>query len=264
MHPIFFHYGKFTIYWFGIMAAAGFIAATLLMHYNRKEASLLQDNVFDLTFVAIIAGIVGARLFYVVQFWEQFSARPLTVIRIDQGGLVFYGGMLCATLSIYIYCRRKNLQFTRVIDIIAPSLAIGHFFGRVGCFMNGCCFGRPSELPWAVHFPAGSFPDRRYPGLAVHPTQLYESLFNLALFAVMMVCLRRLKKYPGLTAALYLLIYGIGRFMIEMLRGDSRSLIFGMFTAAQFTGIFIVAAGAVLAAVSLHGAQKRIKTEIGE
>jgi phosphatidylglycerol---prolipoprotein diacylglyceryl transferase len=255
MHQIFFHYGKFSIYWFGIMAATGFIAATLLMHYNRKDASLSQDNVFDITFVAIIAGILGARLFYVVQFWEQYRDRPLSVFRIDQGGLVFYGGMLCATFSIYLYCRWKKLQFIRVIDVFAPSLAAGHLFGRIGCFMNGCCFGKPSDLPWAVHFPPGSFPDKRYPGLAVHPTQLYESLFNLALFLAMMLCLKRLKNYPGLTASIYLLAYGTGRFIIEMLRGDSVNLIFGVFTAAQFTGIFIVAAGAAVMAISFNYAR---------
>ncbi len=241
MHSIAFHVGPLTIYWYGIMAALGFISAVSLLMLNRKHAGLDSEQVTDIAMFSMISAIVGARIFYVVQFRDVYRDNPLNIIRIDQGGLVFFGGFICATSTLLFYCWRKKLNLLTVLDIFGPALAIGHFFGRIGCFMNGCCYGKPSNLPWAVNFPQGSAPAEAFPGQSIHPVQIYESIFNLMLAGILLLLLKRTR--PGQTAAAYLICYGIGRFTIESLRGDHHQFILGKFTVSQSIGFFIALAG---------------------
>lgn len=244
MHPIALHIGPLAIYWYGIFAALGFIAATSLLYLNRKYADITTDNVSDITFLAIISGVLGARLFYIVQFWSYFRYRPGEIIRIDHGGLVFYGGFICASTAIYIYCKKKKITISRVLDILAPSLALGHGLGRIGCFMNGCCYGKPSEVFCGVRFPEGSLSSQQYPGALLHPVQLYEAIFNFILAFILCFFLRKFK--PGQTAASYFIIYGSGRFLIELFRGDHKDFILKLFTPAQFIGLFIIPIGIIV------------------
>ncbi len=241
MHPLLFQIGSLKITCFGAMAACGFLAASFLLFANMKERGLNSDNVNDLFFICIVAGILGARLFYVIQFWDEFKNNLLMIPRVDKGGIVFYGGFIAAVLAIYIYSRRKKLNFFGVIDVMAPSLALGHAFGRIGCFLNGCCFGRPCDLPWAVRFPQGSMPEHCYPGASLHPVQLYESLFNFALAGLLFVFLRK-TKVCGRTAALYLVCYGIGRFTLELFRGDNAKIM-SLMSVSQIIGIATAIAG---------------------
>ncbi|HBC85991.1 MAG TPA: prolipoprotein diacylglyceryl transferase [Lentisphaeria bacterium] len=250
MHSLALKLGPLTIYWYGIMVALGFMCAVGLMMLNRKHAEMDTEQISDMALYGMIAGIVGARIFYVCQFWSQYQNDLFQIIRIDKGGLVFYGGFICASLTVLIYTLKKKLPVLKVFDIIAPSMAIGHMFGRIGCFLNGCCFGKPSDLPWAVQFPKGSAPCDAFPGQAIHPVQLYESLFNLILAILLMFLLKRLR--PGQIAATYLVCYGIGRFTIESLRGDHHQFILEKFTVSQSIGIFVAAAGIALFAYTIR------------
>lgn len=245
MDPVAIKIGALAIRWYGIMAALGFLAAVMVGLKNRKFAEMTKDQVYNLLLVAMVSGIVGARFFYVVQFWsQQFRGNLLEIFRIDHGGLVFYGGFICAMLALWIYCRKNKLDILKVLSFLAPSLSLGHVFGRIGCFLNGCCFGRPTGLPWGYTYPAGTAPAERYHDLVIHPVQLYEVIGNIVIFGVLQYLLPKTKS--GQLAGLYMIIYGILRFSDEFFRGDHKDFIFGVFTPAQTICLFLVPLGIAL------------------
>ena len=272
MHEIALTIGSLKIHWYGIMVALGFVLAILVLLKERTRAGITADNVFDLGLIAVFGGVFGARLFYVIQFHHQFAGKPLEVFRIDKGGLVFYGGFLLAFLVVWGYCRWKKISFLRVMDIFAPAVAMGHASGRIGCFLQGCCFGRPtSSWPSAV-FPAGSAPDRRYPAepadlyagvrtacdsLPLIPVQLYEAACNF-LIALLLIWLLKKIRRPGGVAAIYLAAYAVMRFCMELMRGDHTDHI-GMFTPSQAIALFVMLP---VAAVVFYFAGRKAKQEL--
>ena len=253
MHSIAFQIGRLSIHWYGIFIALGFLAALAVLQYKRKYANMTPDQIFDIGIIAVVGGVIGARIFYVIEFRHQFSGNLLKIFRIDQGGLVFYGGFLLVLVILWLYSRWKKLSIARIFDIYGPAMALGHAFGRIGCFMQGCCFGRPAQHG-GVAFPAGSAPALKYPdfattkiaengqtficSLSLHPVQLYESAANLLLCIALLLLFRKVKKV-GQIAASYFIGYGLIRFSLEFLRGDHTDSILGM-TPAQFLGIFIM------------------------
>ena len=248
MHQIAFTIFSHPIHWYGVCIAAGFLLATGLMLRLRHCAGMSRDHVFDIAMLSIFSGIIGARVFFVIQFWEKdFAGRPFsTVFRVDQGGIVFYGGFIAAFASLCIYSYRKKLSLRLILDLAAPAIAIAHAFGRIGCFMQGCCFGRcaPENFPGAVRFPAGSMPFHRYPGpdglhsLPLYPVQLYECVLNL-LLSVLLVFLLRKNRKPGRIAAIYLIAYAAIRFTIEFFRGDHTDFFLKM-TPSQNIALFVM------------------------
>jgi len=243
MHPIVFQIGSFSLRFYGLMAACGFLAGALTLQFNRRFAKLNSDQCSSLLFVALIAGVVGARLFYVIQFYDRyFKGHWERMIRIDQGGLVFYGGFLLALVSVYLFCRKEKLDFVRIADVMIPSLCAAHLFGRVGCFLNGCCFGKPTTSFFGVHYPPESEAAFRYLGAAVHPVQLYEAAINLVLFGFFCWLLRHSRR--GVVVSSYFILYGIIRFCDEFFRGDHTMFICGL-TPAQVIGILLIPAGSL-------------------
>lgn len=258
MDPVAFKIFSLPVRWYGIMAACGVIAAYLMIKKNRDYAKISLEQSADITFLLIVAGVIGSRIFYVVQFFDQFRYTykngykvPLgafetfvEMLKVYNGGLVFYGGFICATISLFIYCRIKKFDFWKITDMCAPGLALGHAFGRIGCLLNGCCFGKPSS--WGITYPEDSIPGQCYPGQSLQPVQLYEALFNVGLAVFLNYSLRKLK--PGQNVALYFILYGIVRFCDEFLRGDHQpeELYFTIFTPAQFLGLFIIPIGFIL------------------
>ena len=242
MHPEFLTIGTFTIRWYGVMAALGFLTALAVVRWNRRYANLDNDQATNLVMLGMISGVVGARIFYVVQNFRYYAAHPEAIIRIDQGGLVFYGGFLLATAALILCTRLWRVDTIRVCDILVPALAWSHALGRVGCFLNGCCFGKPTELFWGVVYPAGSEPFRRYGEQALHPVQLYETLLNLVLGTVL-VCLAR-KGKRGIAMSTYVFAYGVLRFLDEFFRGDhvQTDRLMG-FTPAQVIGFALIPLG---------------------
>lgn len=260
MHGIAFHFFGMPIHWYGICVATGFLLSLFVMQYKRKYAGLTSDQVFDLGIIVVVCGIVGARLFYVVQFHSQFEGNWLKVFRIDQGGLVFYGGFILAILTIWFYCRWKKLSILRILDICAPAMALGHACGRIGCFMQGCCFGAPCRI--GVVFPPGSAPAERFPDMnsvvgnlkvygqavassqSLYPVQLFESFGNLLLGLTLLFLFRKVKK-TGQIAASYFIGYGILRFCLEFIRGDHTDHFIGL-TSAQVIGLTIMVPAGLL------------------
>ncbi len=240
MHPIALQLGDLAIRWYGVMAAVGFLAATALVCWNRRMAKMSSDQATGVVMTAMIAGVIGARIFYVIQFFSSFRDNWLGIFRIDRGGLVFYGGFFLALIAVWGYCRWQRLELLRVFDVMTPALAIGHAAGRIGCFLNGCCYGKPTQLAWGVLYPEGSAPARQYPGQALHPVQLYEAGLNVLMFGILVWLVRRGKR--GMASAAYLTLYGLMRFGDEFFRGDHRQFWNG-FTPAQVIGLVLVPVG---------------------
>ena len=240
MSPIALQFGPFAIRWYGIMAAFGLLAAGFILNSNRKYTGMTKDQCSNALLVALIAGVVGARTFYVVQFFDSYRDNLFEIFRIDRGGLVYYGGFILAVLSLIFYSRIAKIDIIRMWDGFTPALAVAHAFGRVGCFLNGCCYGKPTEFFTCIAYPAGSEPAARYGTAALHPVQLYEAGENL-LCAVLYFYLVR-KAPRGVAFSSYFVIYGILRFVNEFARGDHK-LIWNLVTPAQLIGLVLIAVG---------------------
>ena len=217
MDKVAFSIGGFSVHWYGILAASGFLAGLWTASRRAPRHGLARETIADLGPWLIVGTLVGARLWFVMSYWhEEFVGQPLwQVVNVRAGGLVFYGGLAGAALAGVVFARLRRLPLWELADALAPSIALGHALGRVGCFINGCCYGLPTDLPWAVHY-AG---DPATQGAGLHPTQLYEAALLLALYAAL-AWQYRTKRFSGHTFALYLLGYGAIRFSVEFLRGD--------------------------------------------
>jgi phosphatidylglycerol:prolipoprotein diacylglycerol transferase len=285
MYPIAFHIGSFAVHWYGIFIGIGFLVSFLLLLKIRKYADLTTDQVYNISMIALFAGVIGARVFYVIQFWDQFRGRGLlAILNVHEGGLVFYGGFILAFTAECVYAKwptvrrmlglkekqtadgaepRKNISLLALLDVLGPAMALAHAFGRVSCFMQGCCFGKPAPngFPLAVQFPKGSFAAVRYPSLLtdgsapVYPVQLFESAGNVLMCIVLLLLLRK-RKYAGMVGGVYLILYGVMRFLIEFMRGDHTDSILGL-TPSQFIAVAIAIPGGVIVCLAARKLGKK-------
>jgi phosphatidylglycerol---prolipoprotein diacylglyceryl transferase len=241
-----FQFGSITVHWFGVFIAGAFLAGMWTATRRAPRIGISGEVVADLIIPwLLIGGIVGARLMFVVTYWQdEFVGKPWwEVFMIQRGGLVFYGGMIGAALTTIVYARYKKVSLWKLADILAPSIALGSMFGRIGCLMNGCCFGHACELPWAIRFPA----DHHTGGQPVHPTQIYDALFNLALYAGLAWLFRHRRKFDGQIFAIFLMCYAITRSTVEFFRGDyGDNHLHNGFTPAHLLSVGILVAGIVL------------------
>jgi phosphatidylglycerol:prolipoprotein diacylglycerol transferase len=244
VHPIAFQIGGFSVYWYGIFAAIGFLTGFHVAGKRAPRAGLTVEAVMNIAPWIIGGAIIGARILYVISYWKQdFADKPLwEIFMIRRSGLVFYGGLVGSCLATILYCRIKDLPLWRMADVISPSIALGHVFGRIGCVMTGCCYGRPTNLPWAIHFPA----DHWTHGVSVHPTQLYESFLNLCLYLGLAALFKR-RRFDGQVFATYLIGYAFVRAFTEMFRGDYQvHYLGGIATPGQTVSIGIFLIGIIL------------------
>jgi len=246
VHPIAFHFGALTITWYGIMVASGFLAGLWAASRRAPLGGLSPESVLDLGPWLIIGAIVGARLLYVITFWrEQFAGQPLIqIFTVWHGGLVFYGGFIGATLGTVLFALAKKIPTWKLSDVVAPSIALGYAFGRIGCLLNGCCYGKECHLPWAIHFPP---PHETYPH-GVHPTEIYDAIWGLLLYLFLARLYRR-KTFDGQVFVAFLVGYASLRFLFEFARGDypPDQLYFGgHITPAQIVSVGILVVAFVL------------------
>lgn len=220
MHPILFNLGPLTVRTYGVMVALGMFVALQYMLFRAKRAKLPQENLLDLALYMIVAGLIGGRLAYVLLNSGYYAQNPSEIIRVWEGGMVFYGGLALGALAGVLYLRKhRKLGLAKVADLFAPAIALGHAFGRIGCFFAGCCYGSVCDLPWAVKFadPRSIAPV----GVLLHPTQLYEALGDLLIF-VFLDWYNRFEHREGKAFWVYVFLYGMLRFHVEFLRGDDR------------------------------------------
>ncbi|HUO77173.1 MAG TPA: prolipoprotein diacylglyceryl transferase [Thermodesulfovibrionales bacterium] len=236
MHPVLVRFGPLTIHTYGVLVAAGFLLGLALAVKQAKKEGIPQERIIDIGFYVLVAAIIGSRLLFVAVNAGHYLKHPLDIFKIWEGGLVFYGGLILAIPSALWYIRKHNLDAWRITDIFAPSLAIGHAVGRIGCFAAGCCYGRLSELPWAVTFHDPEC--LATTGIPLHPTQLYESAGELLNFLIL-ITLRRYQSFKGQLFWTYILLYSLLRFVVEFFRGDeARGYLFGGISVSQ--GISVI------------------------
>jgi phosphatidylglycerol:prolipoprotein diacylglycerol transferase len=239
-----------TIHWYGVLVAAGFLAGLWTASRRAPRSGIAGERIVDLGPWLILGTLVGARGFYVVSYWREFFAQQpwWEMFAVHHGGLIFYGGLLGASLAVMLYARVKRVALWSLADVLAPSVTLGHALGRVGCLLNGCCFGRPTDLPWAVCYPAGheTFPKEATAATPVHPVQLYEAALNLALYAGLAWVFRR-RQFAGQVFAVYLISYAVLRVFVESFRGDYPvRYLGGIVTPAQLLSALVLAAGLLL------------------
>ena len=220
---------EFRLHTYGVMIATGFVVGIYLAARQSKREGVAPEVVLDLGFWILVASMVGSRVLFIIVNINQYMADPINLLKFWQGGLVFYGGFIGALLAVVWYCSRHQLSFFQVADILVPSVAIGHTFGRLGCFSAGCCHGIPTGIAGygAVYHAAGTVVARNHLlGVPLHPTQLYEAAGELIIFFVL-VMIRRRKKFHGQLLITYLFLYPILRSVNEMFRGDyERGMLF--------------------------------------
>jgi len=217
------------------MMALAFLAAIGHWNWLGRRAGRDVSLAGDLAFWLMAGGILGARLAYVISNFDYYRAAPQDIIRIDQGGLIYYGGFIGGAIAFFSFAAWRRMPALDLGDFVATALPLGHAFGRVGCFLNGCCGGC-----------AASHPSFLTGGLARYPVQLYESLFNLGVYAFLTwFFLRRRGPRHGAVIALYLLLYPVGRFLLEFIRGDDRMRVGGL-DVAQEISLAMIVVGIVL------------------
>lgn len=261
MHPVLFRIGDFAVTSFGVMMALAFLTGGTILSRELARKGEDPELAWDVVMYGAIGGILGAKLYYMILFWQETLANPVSAL-LSRSGLVWYGGFLGAAALIFWRLRRGKVPVPRMADAIAPALALAYGVGRVGCFLVGDDYGRPTDLPWAVAFPQGAPPStagnlRHLFGVAVpagipdstvlsvHPTQLYEVGMAILMFAILWRLRTRIQT-AGVLFALYLSLAGVERFIVEIFRAkDDR--FFGPFTMAQVLSIALVLTGLLVA-----------------
>jgi phosphatidylglycerol:prolipoprotein diacylglycerol transferase len=257
VHPIAIQLGTFSIHWYGVMMAVAFVLGLWTAGRRAVRYGITSEQVQDAGVWLIAGTILGARVLYVITYWqEQFAGKPLwEIFAVWNGGLVYYGGLVGASLGGIFYARSKKIPLWRLADVLAPSIALGYVFGRIGCFLNGCCYGRACDLPWAVRYPESN--PLHPPTFPVHPSQIYDSLLSLGLYAGLAWLYRR-KKFDGQVFAAYLLGYAVTRSFVETFRGDySAQHLHGGLTPAHLISLVIFATGVALMFVLRRPVLKR-------
>ena len=247
MHPILFEIAGFPVYTYGVLLAAAYLLGLQFALVRARARGLDANRVMDLGIWIIISALVGAKLLLLVVDFDTFSRNPRELLTLLRSGGVFYGGLIAAVAVAMWYMRRHRLPVWSVSDAFAPGIALGHVIGRMGCFFAGCCFGKATDVPWAVTFTNEYAAQNVGTPLTVpiHPTQLYEAGAELIILGLLLVLERKGRGFPGRTFWSYMLFYGVTRFIIEFYRGDPRGMV-GALSTSQFVSVILVPVSIVM------------------
>jgi phosphatidylglycerol---prolipoprotein diacylglyceryl transferase len=246
--PTLIELGPLTIRWYGLLIASAVLIGVTLSQYLAKRRNVDPNLLGDLAIWLVIAAIPCARLYYVFFEWEQYAQRPQDIFAIWKGGIAIHGAILGGLLAALIFARLQKVSFWLLADLVVPSLILGQAIGRWGNFFNSEAFGRPTDLPWKLYIPPQQRPPEYINFDYFHPTFLYESLWNLMVFAILMTLFfRDLKRKPhlkvGTLVLVYMVAYSLGRFWIEGLRTDS--LMIGPLRIAQVISLTEITLGVI-------------------
>ena len=246
MHPLLLKCGFISIYSYGAMIVMAFFVATYLAQRAAKRSGVSADIITNSALLVLFSGIVGARILYVLLDLEFYAQNPIEIFMLPHGGLAFYGGAIAAIAAELIYLKLKKLSVYEIGDLIIPYVALGQAIGRLGCFLNGCCYGKPTDSFFGVTFPGEAH--------AVYPTQIFSSVLLIFLYGFLRL-LQKLNVRPGIVLISYGLLYSAGRFLMEFLRGDNMAIVLGL-TFSQFVGVVVFLFCAILLLIRLsqtHG-----------
>lgn len=235
------HIGPVTIYGYGLMIAIGVLAAYFSAEYRAKKYKLDPDRVFSLVICAVVGGMVGAKLLYFLTEFKEIIRNPSLLLDLSNG-FVVYGGIIGGVLLCWIYCRVKGMAFLKYFDLVMPSVALAQGFGRIGCFLAGCCYGKETSGSLGIVFHDSAYAPN---GVKLIPTQLISSGLDFLHFFVLIWFARRAKR-DGQVAGLYLTLYSAGRFILEFFRGDLIRGSVGVLSTSQFISIFTCLAGVAM------------------
>ena len=271
MHPKLFELNFFglslPLHTYGLMIATGFLIAMMLSARQATKEHEDADRIVDMAFYVLLAGLLGARVIFIITKWDDYMRNPIEILMFWRGGLVWYGGFIGAALFLIFYSRRYKINFFKYADILVPYMALAHAIGRFGCLAAGCCHGKPTESFFGISFPADSMAAHSHqvegliaPGvdsLPVHPTQLYEAGAEFLLF-LFLLWIRRAKVFHGQILLVWLGAYPVIRSIIEMFRGDKGRGVY-ILSTSQYISI-----GIAMVAIVLYFKlrQKRIASEV--
>ena len=249
MHPILFKIGPVTVYSYGTMFALGFVVAFFFICFQAIRNNIDKDIIVNLAFITLFFGIAGARLLYVTTNIGYYLSHPLEVLDFSKGGLVYYGGFFGGVAAFAYYSVRKGIGFWNAADICAPYLALTQSFGRIGCLLNGCCYGKsaPADFPFGIAHSEFSGP--------VYPTQIFSSILLFLTFVILRYWQGR-RRFMGEIFLIYCLLYPAQRFMVEFLRGDNMQVLFGL-TMSQLISAVVFACGGFIFILKAAEWQKR-------
>ncbi|MCP4649260.1 MAG: prolipoprotein diacylglyceryl transferase [PVC group bacterium] len=236
MYPILWQIGSISIYSYGVMVAIGIMVSTYLCQFHAAKRGIEDEKIVDLIFWVIIFGLIGGRLLYVLLNLNDFVSQPLEIVKIYKGGLIFHGSFIAGIITAFAFIKKTKMPLGKSLDLIAVYAPLGHAFGRIGCFLNGCCYGHSTDVSWGVLFPGHMY--------HVHPTQIYSTvlLFGLCVFLYFR---ERKKLFDGQIISLYFILYGVMRFTMEFLRGDNPAVLGGL-SVFQIISIGLLIVGIIM------------------
>lgn len=249
--PISFFGRNLAVHAYGFFIAVGFVTGVWLSMREARKVGEDPEKVLDAAFWLLVAGLLGSRVIFIFVNWDDYARDPLAMLRVWEGGLVWYGGFLGAVAAGWIYVRKHRMNFWRLADIVIPSVPLGHAFGRLGCFSAGCCWGRECAADFALRVQF-NHPDSLAPRhVPLHPVQLYEAFGETIIFFAL-VLMRGRKRFDGQVMLVYMTLYPVLRSIVEIFRGDKERgfIVGGVLSTSQFISILVLA-GAVIAQVVL-------------
>jgi phosphatidylglycerol:prolipoprotein diacylglycerol transferase len=242
-------FGPITVYTYGVLLAAAYLLGLQLAMVRARKRGLDATRVMDLGIYIIISALVGAKLLLLVTDFQTFRSNPAELLSLARSGGVFYGGLILAVVVALIYIRRIGLPLWTTCDVFAPGIALGHVVGRFGCFFAGCCWGKPTTLPWGITFtdPFAAANVGTPLNQSLHPTQLYEAGAEFLILALLLGTENKGKPFAGRTFWLYMLLYAVSRFIIEFFRDDPRGMV-GVLSTSQFISVILAPLAVIMLA----------------
>jgi len=237
MYNEIFSIGPLTIRGYGLMIGIGVLAALAVALFRAKRKHINTDHIYNLTFLCLVFGFLGAKLLYGIVDWKTVIQNPLTLI--TGNGFVVFGGIIGGVITSMVYCSVKKISFPQIFDLLIPEIAIAQGFGRIGCLLAGCCYGRHTDSSIGIIFRHSDYAPNN---VKLVPTQIIFSICAFAL-AILLIIYSRYNKRDGEVGALYIVLYSIGRFFLEFLRGDYRGTVFGFLSTSQFIAIITLLMG---------------------
>lgn len=245
MRPVLFSVFGVNVYGYGTMIAIGICSAVILLGYRAKQRGYNEDHMFNMSIIAVISGVIGGKLLFIITEITSIIKDP-AILKDIGNGFVVYGSVIGGAVAVYFYSKRRKWNTLKIFDMVIPTVALAQGFGRIGCFLAGCCYGKETALPIGVEFRNSIFAP---PNVIRHPTQIYSSCFDF-LLALFLLWYDRKNHKEGRTFALYVIIYSAGRFLVEFLRDDPRGNV-GVLSTSQFISIFTFIAGIIFFNVHL-------------
>jgi phosphatidylglycerol:prolipoprotein diacylglycerol transferase len=250
VHPTLWKFHGIELHSYGLLLAVAFLLGIQIFVARARARGIPEEPMHTLSLWLLVLAIAGGRVLFVLTHWSEYAADPLAILRLWEGGLILYGGYLAAITGGILFLRRRGLPIWRVGDAAAPSMALGVAIGRIGCFMNGCCYGLPTHLPWGVQFPPESVASYTFPGVALHPSQLYLSGSSFLLFVVLLALDRR-PRFDGRLFWTYIALDAAMRFLIDFTRYYDATNAIGSIGPLAFNMNQVLSGGLIVVSIAM-------------